>query len=121
MGTVSEPRSLRIEPHGERVGTEWGLGPFTIEQTTEDVTAIHRFGREQAPKGDGYLATGDRPGHRAEIRGKGSTTVRNVSQTSDQAGPEPGHLTTEARSERTEAEGALGRRANGTGAPKGPR
>jgi hypothetical protein len=24
------------------MGTEWGLGPFTIEQTTEDVTAIHR-------------------------------------------------------------------------------
>jgi hypothetical protein len=25
------------------MGTEWGLGPFTIEQTTEDVTAIHRL------------------------------------------------------------------------------
>jgi hypothetical protein len=42
-GTDSEPRSLRIEPHGERMGTEWGLGPLKIEQTTEDVTAIHRL------------------------------------------------------------------------------
>jgi hypothetical protein len=32
------------------MGTEWGLGPFTIEQTTEDVTAIHLLGREQAPR-----------------------------------------------------------------------
>ena len=25
------------------MGTEWGLGPFTIEQTTEDVTATRHL------------------------------------------------------------------------------
>jgi hypothetical protein len=57
MGTDPEPRSRRIEPHGERMGTEWGLRPLRIEQTTEDVAAIHRFGREQASEGDDRLAT----------------------------------------------------------------
>ena len=50
MGTDPEPRPLRIEPHGERLGTQWGPGPFTIEQTTEDVTADPPLGREQAPR-----------------------------------------------------------------------
>jgi hypothetical protein len=62
MGTESEPRSLRIEPNGERLGTEWGLGLLTIEQTTEDVTAIHRLAAIRL-RGDGDLATGDRLGH----------------------------------------------------------
>jgi hypothetical protein len=36
--------SRNRDPSGSsRMGTEWGLGPFTIEQTTEDVTAIHRL------------------------------------------------------------------------------
>jgi hypothetical protein len=39
------------------------------------------------------------------------------SRTSDQDDPEPGHLITEARSEETEAGGALRWRANGTEAP----
>ncbi len=98
MGTGSEPRSLTIEPNGERLGTEWGLGPLTIEQTTEDVTAIHRWPRAGSEAND-RLATGRRLGNRAEIRGKAGATVHNASRTSDQDGPEPGHLTREARSE----------------------
>jgi hypothetical protein len=112
LGTESEPRSLRIEPKG----TEWGLRPLTIEQTTEDVTAIHRLAASRH-RGRRLLATGRGLGTRAKIRGKAGATVRDASRTSDQDGPEPGHLTTEARSEDTEAGGALGRRANGTGAP----
>jgi hypothetical protein len=60
MGTESEPRSLRIEPNGERLGTEWGLEPFTIEQT---------------------IATDGRLGHRAAIRGNGSVTVHDAAPT----------------------------------------
>jgi len=82
----------------ERLGTEWGLGPLTIEQTTEDVTAIHRWPRAGSEAND-RLATGRRLGNRAEIRGKAGATVHNASRTSDQDGPEPGHLTREARSE----------------------
>jgi hypothetical protein len=71
MGTESEPRPLRIEPHRERMGTQWGFGPLTIEQTTEDVAGDPPLGREQASEGDGDLATGRRLRHRAEIRVKG--------------------------------------------------
>ena len=83
------------------MGTEWGLGSFTIEQTTEDVTAIHclaasrfrgrRLPRHRPPARD-----------RTEIRGKaGRATVGHASRTSDQDGPEPGHLRRRrARSER---------------------
>jgi hypothetical protein len=103
MGTASEPRSLRIEPDGERLGTEWGLRPFTIEQTTEDVTGIHRLVREHAPRATAVSPPAAGSGYRAEIRDKAGATVRDASQTSDQDGPEPGHLTTKARSEKPEA------------------
>jgi hypothetical protein len=110
MGTESEPRSLRIEPYGERMGTEWGLGPFTIEQTTEDVTAIHCLARAGS-EGDGYLATGRRLGNRAAICGKAGATVRDASRTSDQDGPEPGHLRRRrARSKRRPEERSDGER-----------
>jgi hypothetical protein len=83
------------------MGAHWGLGPFTIEETTERrcrrFTAWPRAGSE----GDGDLAAGDRLGHRAAIRDKAGTTVRDAGRTSDQDGPEPGHLIEEARSERT--------------------
>jgi hypothetical protein len=85
-----------------RLGTEWGLEPFTIEQTTEDVTAIHRLAASRL-RGRRLSRTGRRLGHRAEIRGKAGATVRDASRTSDQDGPEPGHLTREARSEKPEA------------------
>jgi hypothetical protein len=32
------------------MGTEWGLGTFTIEQTTEDGDSDPPLGREQAPR-----------------------------------------------------------------------
>jgi hypothetical protein len=112
MGTESEPQYLRIEPNGDW----WGLGPFTIEQTTEEVTAIHSLA---ASRLRGRRLSRHRPPARSTsgIRGKAGATVGDDSRTSDQDGPEPGHLIAEARSERTEAGGALGRRANGTGAP----
>jgi hypothetical protein len=53
MGTESEPPPRMIEPNGERLGTEWGLRPFTIEQTTEDVTAIHRLAASRPPRATG--------------------------------------------------------------------
>lgn len=48
------------------MGTFWGLGPFTIEQTTEDVDGGPPLGRKQVSEGDVVLATGDRLEHRAE-------------------------------------------------------
>ena len=116
MGTDSEPRSLRIEPDGERLGTEWGLGPLTIEQTTEDMTAIHRLAASRLRRATATSPPAAGPGTGRRSAGR-RRTVREASRTSDQDGPEPGHLMTEARSERTEAGGALRRRANGTGAP----
>ena len=75
------------------------------------------FRREQAPRATAVSPQAAGSGTRAEIRGKAGTTVRDASRTSDQHGHEPGHLTRRrARSER-KAEGALGRRANGTEAP----
>ena len=56
-------------------------------------------------------------GREREFRGKTGVTGQNASRTSDQDGPEPGHLTRRrARSEREPAR-ALRRRADGTGAP----
>jgi hypothetical protein len=51
------------------------------------------LGCKQASEGDDYLATGDRLSNRAEIREKAGATVRDASRTSDQHGPQPGHLT----------------------------
>ncbi len=93
------------------MGTEWGLGPFTLEHTTERRHVDPPLGGEQESEGDSYLATGSRLGHRAAIRGRAGATVHDASGTSDQDGPEPGHLTTKARSERTEA-GASARTAS---------
>jgi hypothetical protein len=45
------------------MGTKWALGPFTIEQTTEDVTAIHRLAASRHPRANGFLATGSRLGN----------------------------------------------------------
>lgn len=73
--------------------------------TTQDRTDNSRcagdppLGREQGSEGDGFLATGRRPGHRAEIRDKVGGTVHGADRPSDQDGPEPGHLIEEARSE----------------------
>jgi hypothetical protein len=74
------------------------------------------LGGEQAPRATTVSLRAARLGHRAAIRGLAGATVTNASRTSDQNGPEPGHLIEEARSENAEAGGALRRRANGTGA-----
>jgi hypothetical protein len=106
------------DPSGSsRMGTEWGLGPFTIEQTTEDVTAIHRLAASRL-RGR-RIPRHRRPARATERRSAQETgaTVTDASRTSDQDGPEPGHLMRRhARSER-EAGGALGRRANATKTP----
>jgi hypothetical protein len=121
MGTDSEPRSLRIEANGERLGTEWGLGPFTIKQTTEDVTAIHRWA---ASRLQGRRRPRHRPLARAPERRFAGRPARRSMTRAERAvrnGPEPGHLTRRrARSER-KAGGAFIRRANAIGAPARPR
>jgi hypothetical protein len=48
------------------------------------VTAIHRLAASRPPGATGDLATGDRLGHRAAIRDKAGTTVRDASRRSDQ-------------------------------------
>ena len=75
-----------------------------------------RFGREQA-EGDGYLVTGDRLWHRAQIRDKAGAMVPDASRRSRRDGPEPVRLTAEARSEKEEAGGAPDGERNGTAAP----
>jgi hypothetical protein len=81
------------------MGTEWGLRPFTIEQTTEDVTSIHRLAASRHPRATAVSPPAAGSGTRAAIRGKAGATVHDASRTSDQVGPEPGHLMAEARSE----------------------
>lgn len=46
--------------------------------------------REQASEGDDCLATGDRPGHRAAIRGKAGATVHDASRRAIRTAPNPG-------------------------------
>jgi hypothetical protein len=99
------------------MGTEWGLGPFTIEQTTEDVTAIHRLAASRPPRATAL----SRPAAGARAPSgdprEGRATAHDPSRTSDQNGPEPGHLRRRrARSERRPTR-VLGRRATGTKAP----
>jgi hypothetical protein len=81
------------------MGTEWGLRPFTIEQTTEDVTSIHRLAASRHPRATAVSPPAAGSGTRAAIRGKAGATVHDASRTSDQVGPEPGHLMAEAGSE----------------------
>jgi hypothetical protein len=106
-------RGANVEPGG----TEWGPAPPKIEQTTAERAGDPPLGREQASEGDGSLATGYQLGHRAEIRGRAGATVHGASRTSDQDGPEPGHLRRRrARSSRRPVR-ALERRASTTKAP----
>ena len=99
MGTDSEPRSLRIEANGERLGTEWGLGPFTIEQTTEDVTAIHRLAASGL-RGRGCLATGDRLGNPSgDPAGRPAPRSMTRAGRAIRSAPNPGTSWPEARSE----------------------
>lgn len=107
-GTESELTRNRDLAGSNRMGTDWGVGRFTIEQTTEDVDSDPPLGRKRASEGDGSR-------HRRPARApSGDPRERpaprsGTSRTSDQHGPEPGHLMSEARSERTEA----GDRSNG--------
>jgi hypothetical protein len=81
------------------MGTEWGLRPFTIEQTTEDVTSIHRLAASRHPRATAVSPPAAGSGTRAAIRGKAGATVHDASRTSDQVGraagwdPPPGWLT----------------------------
>jgi hypothetical protein len=56
------------------MGTEWGLAPFTIEQTTEDVTAIHRLAASRLPRATATSPPAAGSDNRAEIRGKASAS-----------------------------------------------
>jgi hypothetical protein len=90
------------DPSGSsRMGTEWGLGPFTIEQTTEDVTAIHRLAasRLRGRRDTSPPATG--PGNRAEIRAR-DRRDRHGREPDERSGrPRTRAPHEEARSERT--------------------
>jgi hypothetical protein len=110
--------SRNRDPSGSsRMGTEWGLGPFTIEQTTEDVTAIHRLAASRLRRATASSPPAAGSGTERRSAAKAGATIRDASRTSDQDGPEPGHLTRRrARSERRPVR-ALGRRAIGSGAP----
>jgi len=100
-------RGANVEPRG----TEWGPAPPKIEQTTAERAGDPPLGREQASEDDGYLAIGDRLGHRAGIRGKAGATVHAASRTSDQDGPDTGHLNDRrARSERRPEDSSDGER-----------
>ena len=80
------------------------------------MTAIHCLAASRL-RGDGYLATGAGSGTERRSAGRPGATVRDVSRTSDQDGPEPGHLRRRrARSERRPRERSDGERT-GTGAP----
>jgi hypothetical protein len=70
------------------------LGTATPQDLPDNSTRLGdpTVRREQTAEGDGFLASGGRLGNRAEIRGKAGATVRDASRTSDQHGPEPGHL-----------------------------
>jgi hypothetical protein len=56
------------------MGTEWGLAPFTIEQTTEDVTAIHRLAASRLPRATATSPPAAGSDNRAEILGKASAS-----------------------------------------------
>ena len=72
-----------------RLGTEWGLEPFTIEQTTEDVTAIHRLAASRL-RGRRLSRTGRRLGHRAEIRGRRAPRSVTRAERAIKTAPNPG-------------------------------
>jgi hypothetical protein len=99
------------------MGTEWGLGPFTIEQTTEDVTAIHRL-TASGLRGRTAISPAA-TGPATERRSAGRPALRPVTRAELAIGTAPNPGTSwgrRARSER-EAGGALERRANETEAP----
>lgn len=73
------------------------------------MTAIHRLAASRLPRATAVSPRAAGSATRAEIRGKAGATVHGAGRTSDQGGPEPGHLTKEARLEQPEAGGALGR------------
>jgi hypothetical protein len=114
MGTDSEPRSLKIEPDGERLGTEWGLGPFTIEQTTED-DGDPPLGREQGLRGRSATSPAE-TGPGTEWRSAGRPAPRSVTGAGGaiRTAPNPG----------TSGGGALGanggRRESSDGERTGP-
>ncbi len=105
-------RGANVEPGG----TEWGPAPSTIEQTTADVQAIHRLAASRTPRATAPSPPATGPG--TERRCATRPAPRSRTPSDERSGrPRTRAPHEEARSERTEAGGALGRRANGTEAP----
>jgi hypothetical protein len=100
-------------PGSSQTGSDWGVGPFTVEQRTEDVEqAIHSLVASRLPRATTFSPPAT--GSTTERGSAGRPAPRSgASRTDDRDGPEPGHLSTgRARSERRPAR-ALGWRANG--------
>jgi len=84
--------SRNRDPSGSsRMGTEWGLGPLTIEQTTEDVTAIHRLTASRPRRATALLPPAAGSGPRAAIQGKaGAPRSMTRAERAIKTAPNPG-------------------------------
>jgi hypothetical protein len=104
----------------ERMRRERGVPSLSIEQTTADVQAIHRLVASRPPKATATSppATGSGTERRSATR-PAPGHVREPEERSGRLRTRAPHE--EARSERMEAGGALGRRPDGTEAPAGTR
>ncbi len=114
-GLSPSPSGTRRGANVEPGGTEWGPAPPKIDPTTEDVQAIHRLPASGPPRATATSPPATSRDTERRSAPRPATRSMDASRTSDQNGPEPGHLMAEARSERTGA-GDSARTANGTGA-----
>jgi hypothetical protein len=73
-----------------RMGTEWGLGPFTIEQTTEDVTSMYRLAASRHPRATATSPPAAGLGHRAAIRGTAAPRPMSRAERAIRTAPNPG-------------------------------
>ena len=55
----TNPNSEKIEYYDAiREGIEWlGVQPYRVKNTSDDITVLHKFGREMASKGAAYVCT----------------------------------------------------------------
>ena len=90
-GTEWELNKNRGPSGSSRMGTFWGLGPFTIEQTTEDVDGDPPLGRKQGLRGRTAFSP-PATGSTTERRSAGRPAPRSVTRAGRAAGtaPNPG-------------------------------
>jgi len=99
------------------MGSEWGLRPLTIEQTTEDVTAIHRLAASRLPSATALSPPAAGAG--TERRSAGGPVRRFMTRAGRAIGtaPNPGTSRGGALGVNGRPDERLERRANGTEAP----